>query len=190
MARLADRPEIAALLKVDAEDKKLRDFGRKLVGPGQSRAPAGCIPVGCRALPRLAALRAAIPTCSNCRRRSGMRIVAPPGRLLVIADYSQIELRVAAELASEDRMRAVFAERRRSAPDQCGVVRRLPRGSGLRGGPLQGQGGVLRHTVRPGLARPGADGLERLAAGAGARGSRAHPGDLLPSLSAAARLAA
>ena len=54
MARLADRPEIAALLKVDAEDKKLRDFGRKLVdlvNPDTLRLHPSWMPCGCQDWP-------------------------------------------------------------------------------------------------------------------------------------------
>ena len=189
MARLADRPEIAALLKVDAEDKKLRDFGRKLVdlvNPDTLRLHPSWMP--CAA--KTGRFACSNPNMQQLPKKERHAIVAPPERLFVIADYSQLELRVAAELAARGSDARGICRRWRSAPGQCGVVRRLHRGPGLRGGPLQGQGSVLRDIVRPRLARPGADGLERLAAGAGARGSRTHPGNLLPSLSAAARLAA
>jgi DNA polymerase I len=49
LARLADVPEIGALLKVDAEDKKLRDFGRKLVdlvNPVTNRIHPSWMPCG------------------------------------------------------------------------------------------------------------------------------------------------
>jgi DNA polymerase-1 len=36
-------------------------------------------------------------------------VVAPLGRVLVVADFGQIELRIAAELAGEEIMRAAFA---------------------------------------------------------------------------------
>ncbi len=39
-------------------------------------------------------------------------VVAPPGKVLIVADYSQMELRVLAELAGDAALRAVFAEGR------------------------------------------------------------------------------
>jgi DNA polymerase I len=36
-------------------------------------------------------------------------VIAPPGRVLAVADLGQIELRIAAELAGEEIMRAAFA---------------------------------------------------------------------------------
>src|SRR5262249_48952803 len=36
--------------------------------------------------------------------------IAPPGRVLIKADYSQIELRIAAKLAGEDRMIAAYQQ--------------------------------------------------------------------------------
>jgi DNA polymerase-1 len=108
MARLADRPEIAALLKVDAEDKKLRDFGRKLVdlvNPDTLRLHPSWMP--CAA--KTGRFACSNPNMQQLPKKERHAIVAPPERLFVIADYSQLELRVAAELAREDRMRAVFA---------------------------------------------------------------------------------
>jgi DNA polymerase-1 len=108
MARLADRPEIAALLKVDAEDKKLRDFGRKLVGlvnSGTGRVHPSWMPCGAKT----GRFACSNPNMQQLPKKERHAVVAPPGRLFVIADYSQLELRVAAELAREDRMRQVFA---------------------------------------------------------------------------------
>ena len=108
LARLADRPEIAALLKVDAEDKKLRDFGHKLielVNPITGRIHPSWMP--CAA--KTGRFACSHPNMQQRPKKERHAIIAPPSRLFVIADYSQIELRIVAELAGEDQMRAVFA---------------------------------------------------------------------------------
>jgi DNA polymerase-1 len=49
------------------------------------------------------------PNMQQLPKQERHAVVAPSERVLVIVDYSQLELRVAAELAGEDRMREVFA---------------------------------------------------------------------------------
>jgi DNA polymerase-1 len=108
MARLADRPEITALLRVDAEDKKLRDFGRKLIDlvyKDTLRLHPSWMPCGAKT----ARFVCSHPNMQQLPKRERHAVIAPPARLFIIADYSQVELRIAAELAGEDRMRAVFA---------------------------------------------------------------------------------
>ena len=87
MARLADRPEIAALLKVDAEDKKLRDFGRKLVdlvNPGTGRVHPSWMPCGAKT----GRFACSNPNMQQLPKKERHAVIAPPGRLFVIADYS------------------------------------------------------------------------------------------------------
>jgi DNA polymerase-1 len=52
-------------------------------------------------------------------------IVAPPGRLLVVADYNQLELRILAELSGDAGLRAEFASggdvHRAAAAAICGI---------------------------------------------------------------------
>ncbi len=51
-----------------------------------------------------------IPVRSELGRRVRKAFVAPAGRLLLAADYSQIELRLMAHLSGDEAMRAAFAE--------------------------------------------------------------------------------
>jgi DNA polymerase I len=108
LARLADQPEIAALLEVDVEDKKLRDFGRKLldlVNPGTGRIHPSWMPCGAKT----GRFACSSPNMQQLPKKERHAVVTQPGSKLILADYSQVELRVAAELANEDRMRQVFA---------------------------------------------------------------------------------
>jgi DNA polymerase I-like protein with 3'-5' exonuclease and polymerase domains len=107
LARIADQPEIAALLKVDAEDKKLRDFGRKLllVNPVTNRIHPSWMSCGAKT----GRFSCSNPNMQQLPKKERYAVVAQPGRVLVIADYNQVELRVACELANEDAMREVFA---------------------------------------------------------------------------------
>jgi DNA polymerase-1 len=107
LARLADMPEIAALLQVDALDKVVRDFGRKLldlIHPVTGRIHPHWIPCGAKT----GRFTCADPNVQQMPKTERDAWQVDEGRLLVIADYGQIELRVAAELAQEDTMRAVF----------------------------------------------------------------------------------
>ena len=78
MARLADRPEIAALLKVDAEDKKLRDFGRKLVdlvNPGTLRLHPSWMPCGAKT----GRFACSNPNMQQLPKKERHAVIAPPG---------------------------------------------------------------------------------------------------------------
>ena len=77
-------------------------------GPDPPRDRSDPPPLDSRAGRRPAGSPVPIPTCSRCRKTERDAWQVDEGRLLVIADYGQIELRVAAELAQEDTMRAVF----------------------------------------------------------------------------------
>ena len=83
-------------------------------------APAGCTPPSTRPWPPPAGSRPAIPTCRTSRsaprwaRRSGECFTAEPGNLLVVADYSQIELRIMAHLSREPALLEAFRRARTS----------------------------------------------------------------------------
>ena len=69
-----------------------------------------------------------IPIRSEQGRRLRKAFIAKPGHVLVAADYSQIELRVAAHLADEPAMKEVFAEGRdfhEETAKRMGVDRRV-----------------------------------------------------------------
>jgi DNA polymerase-1 len=53
-----------------------------------------------------------IPIRTETGRRVRQAFVAPPGRLILAADYSQIELRIMAHLSADERLRAAFHEGR------------------------------------------------------------------------------
>jgi DNA polymerase-1 len=53
-------------------------------------------------------------------------VVAPPGKILVAADYAQIELRVLAELAGDAALRAVFADGRDVHAEAAARIARVP----------------------------------------------------------------
>jgi DNA polymerase I len=102
--------------------------------------------------------------------RRGPRIrqafIAPPGRLLVAADYSQIELRIMAHLSGDEGLLKAFAPGRTSTappPPRCSACRstRSTTSSGAR------QGDQLRPHLRHVGVRPGAPARHRPRRGAG-----------------------
>jgi DNA polymerase I len=108
LERLAAVPEIRPLLDVIHWDKRLRAFGRKLLDristDGRLRMDF-----------KPAATKTGRCSCSNPNLQQLPRdvrnsVVAKPGRLLVVADYNQIELRIAAELSGDEGMRQVFRD--------------------------------------------------------------------------------
>jgi DNA polymerase-1 len=101
-----DWPEVRPLLEVRKAEKRLETFGSSLIGMvseatgrlhGDYFLPTKTGRLSCRRLQQLP---------PDARRA----IVAPEGRTLVIADLSQIELRIVAELAGEQIMRAAFSQ--------------------------------------------------------------------------------
>ena len=90
-------------------DKLLRGFGRKLLAalnPVTNRVHADFMTAGAKS----GRLTCSDPNLQQLPQDARHAIVAPPGKVLVVADYSQIELRVIAELADELVMRQAFQD--------------------------------------------------------------------------------
>ncbi|GBD17674.1 DNA polymerase I [bacterium HR27] len=105
---LADHPVAAALRRYRAAAKLVSSYGRDWatrhpvtgrVHPDWQQLGAATGRMACRD-----------PNVQQLPREGGFRraVAAPPGRVLVKADYSQIELRVAAELSGDPQLRAAF----------------------------------------------------------------------------------
>jgi DNA polymerase-1 len=106
--RLATVPEVRPLLEVITADKRLRCFGRALLSKVY---PDGRLHMDLKA----AATKSGRCSCSDPNLQQlpqdvRAAVIAPPGRTLVIADYSQIELRVAAELSGDATMQQIFRD--------------------------------------------------------------------------------
>ena len=110
LKHLAHHEEIRPLLRVLRSDKRLRSFGHKLI--------EAISPVTGRVHPdfmlgtKSGRLACSAPNFQQLPADVRPAIVAPAGRLLVVADYAQIELRVLAELSGDDVLRAEFANGR------------------------------------------------------------------------------
>lgn len=111
LARHGDRPEVAAYLEWRHLDKRfafLDGLARFVVpGPGGSRVYPGYWQIGAAT----GRMSCSSPNLQQVPRDPGVRALfaAPAGRALVIADYSQIELRIVAALSGDARMRDAFA---------------------------------------------------------------------------------
>jgi DNA polymerase I len=123
LKHLAHHAEIRPLLRVLWSDKRLRAFGHKLieaVNPVTGRIHPDFM-LGTKS-GRLTASRPNFQQLPGDVRRA---IVAPAGRLLVVADYNQLELRILAELSGDADLRAEFASggdvHRRAAAAICGI---------------------------------------------------------------------
>lgn len=105
---LADHPAAAALRRYRAAAKLVSAYGRDWarVHPRTGRVHPDWQQLGA-ATGRMACRD---PNVQQLPREGGFRqaVAAPPGRVLVKADYSQIELRVAAELSGDRRLRDAF----------------------------------------------------------------------------------
>jgi DNA polymerase-1 len=108
LKHLARHAEIRPLLKVLWSDKRLRTFGHKLleaISPVTGRVHPDYM-LGTKA----GRLACADPNFQQLPSSDVRRaIVAPSGKLLVVADYAQIELRVLAELSGDAALREEFA---------------------------------------------------------------------------------
>ena len=97
------------MLEVLFIDKLLRGFGRKLlaaINPVTNRVHADFMIAGAKS----GRLTCSDPNLQQLPQDARHAIVAPHGKVLVVADYSQIELRVIAELADELVMRQAFQD--------------------------------------------------------------------------------
>lgn len=105
---LAHHEEIRPLLRILWSDKRLRSFGHGLI--------AAISPVTGRVHPdfmlgaKSGRLACSEPNFQQLPPDVRPAIVAPDGRLLVIADYAQIEVRILAELSGDDALRREFRQ--------------------------------------------------------------------------------
>ena len=106
LKHLAHHEEIRPLLRVLRSDKRLRTFGHKLIeaiSPVTGRVHPDFM-LGTKA----GRLACSAPNFQQLPPDVRPAIMAPDGKLLVVADYSQIELRVLAELSGDDALRQEF----------------------------------------------------------------------------------
>jgi DNA polymerase-1 len=123
LKHLAHHALIRPLLRVLWSDKRLRTFGHKLI-EAVSRITARVHPdfvLGTKA----GRLACSSPNFQQLPTDVRAAVVASPGRLLVIADFNQLELRVLAELSGDVDLRAEFAHggdvHRAAAAAICGI---------------------------------------------------------------------
>jgi DNA polymerase I len=108
LKHLAHHEEIRPLLRVLWSDKRLRSFGHKLI--------EAISPVTGRVHPdfmlgaKSGRLACSEPNFQQLPPDVRPAIVAPAGRLLVIADYAQIEVRIIAKLSGDDALRREFRQ--------------------------------------------------------------------------------
>ena len=109
--RTSDHPIVSLILKHRETDKKLSTYGDKWtrhIHPATERIHADWRQIGA-ATGRMACSK---PNLQNLPRDKAYRacFTPAPNRVLIKADYSQIELRIAAELANDSRMKQAFSE--------------------------------------------------------------------------------
>ena len=97
-----------------------------------------------------------IPIRTQEGRRIRQAFVAPPGSMLVAADYSQIELRIMAHLSGDASLLRAFAEDRDVHQATAAEVFGLRLGAGQRRSAALGEGDQLRPDVWHVRVRPGA----------------------------------
>ena len=107
------------------------------------------------------------------RRPEGRRIrqafIAPPGWVLLAADYSQIELRIMAHLSGDESLRAAFAADRDVHQATAAEVFGVELDGGDRRSAPHGEGHQLRPDLRHVAVRPGAQSRHRARRGAAVR---------------------
>ncbi len=102
-----------------------------------------------------------IPIRTELGREIRAAFVAPPGRLLLSADYSQIELRILAHLSEDPILIGRFPPRRRHPlAHRAGSLWRAAARADARASP-RGQGDQFRRDLRPFAVRPGAESRHR-----------------------------
>jgi DNA polymerase I-like protein with 3'-5' exonuclease and polymerase domains len=106
--RLAAVPEIRPLLDVAAARKRLQAFGHSLL---EKIGPDGRLHMDLKpAATKTGRCACAKPNLQQLPQDVREAVITGPGRILVVADYSQIEFRCAAELSGDENMRAVFRD--------------------------------------------------------------------------------
>jgi len=122
--RAGSIPEVRPLLKVIAADKRLRGFGHSLlerVG-ADGRLRMDLKPCAAKS----GRCTCSDPNLQNLPQDVRKAVIAGPGRLLVVADFSQLELRVVSELSGDQAMRQVFSDggdmHRLNAADFLGIA--------------------------------------------------------------------
>lgn len=106
--RLAAVPAVRPLLEVITADKRLRSFGHSLL---EKVSPDGRLHMDLQACATKAGrCSCSAPNLQQLPQDVRNAVIAPPGRMLVIADLNQIELRVAAELSGDENMRQIFRD--------------------------------------------------------------------------------
>ena len=107
LERLAAIPEIRPLLEVIHWDKRLRAFGRTLL---EKVGADGRLHMDLKpAWTKTGRCACRDPNLQQFPQDVRLAVVVLPGRVLVVADYNQIEFRVASELSGDAAMRDVFA---------------------------------------------------------------------------------
>jgi DNA polymerase-1 len=108
MERMAAVPGIRPLLEVIHWDKRLRSFGRTLL---EKVGADGRLHMDLKpAWTKTGRCSCRDPNTQQLPPDVRAAVVAPDGRMLVIADLNQIELRVASELSGDEAMRQVFRD--------------------------------------------------------------------------------
>ncbi len=106
--RLAAVPEIRPWLEVIAADKRLRAFGHSLL---EKIGPDGRLRMDLKACwTKTGRCSCSDPNLQQLPQDVRKAVIAAPGRMLVIADLNQIELRVASELSGDEAMRQIFRD--------------------------------------------------------------------------------
>jgi DNA polymerase I-like protein with 3'-5' exonuclease and polymerase domains len=99
------------LIAVAKADQRLSSFGRKLIAainPVTGRLHGDLMPCGQKS----GRTSCSSPNLLGLPPEARLAVIAPPGRVLVVGDLSQIELRVACALSGDPTMRQAFAEGR------------------------------------------------------------------------------
>ena len=116
LERAAHLPAIQPLLEIKRLEKLLSSFGpslRNAVHPVTGRIHANYLVAGTKS-GRWSCKSPNLQQIPGERLAPGFRSIfrAPPGRVLIGADYSQMELRAAAEISGDEALRQIYADGR------------------------------------------------------------------------------